>query len=456
MADMEKPKILVVEDDETIRTQMKWALVHDYDVYFATDAERAIELLGAESPPVVVLDLGLPPSPEDTSEGLRLLTEILKLDPTTKIIVVSGNPDRESSLRAVSMGAHDFFTKPIDIEELKAILKRAYYVHTLEEEYRELRKRVQESSFEEIIGTSPQMQEIYSTVSKVATTDVPVLITGESGTGKELVARAIHSSSLRASRPFVPINCGAIPENLMESELFGHEKGAFTGAHMQRKGRFELAAGGTLFLDEIGELPGHLQVKLLRFLQDHRVERVGGREAMEIDVRVIAATNRDIKKLAEEGSFREDLYYRIAVVNIDLPPLRERGEDILLLARSFLKRYAGKGGPRTFTDDAVEALTAYSWPGNVREIENRMRRAVTLADDGAITAEDLGLGQLGADALSLDIKKARERLDSRYISMAILKHNGNISKAAEELGLSRPTLHNLIKKYNIKTDKGAD
>ncbi|MFQ5465983.1 MAG: PEP-CTERM-box response regulator transcription factor [Thermodesulfobacteriota bacterium] len=453
---MDKPKILVVEDDESIRTQMKWALVHEYDVYFATDAERAIELLAAESPPLVVLDLGLPPSPEDTSEGLRLLTEVLKLDPTTKIIVVSGNPDRESSLRAVSMGAHDFFTKPIDIEELKAILKRAYYVHTLEEEYRELRKRVQEASFEEIIGTSPQMQEIYSTVAKVATTDVPVLITGESGTGKELVARAIHSSSLRAARPFVPINCGAIPENLMESELFGHEKGAFTGAHMQRKGRFELAAGGTLFLDEIGELPAQLQVKLLRFLQDHRVERVGGREAMEIDVRVIAATNRDIKKLAEEGSFREDLYYRIAVVNIDLPPLRERGEDILLLARSFLKKYAGRGGPRTFTDDAVEVLTAYSWPGNVREIENRMRRAVTLAEDGAITAEDLGLGQLGAEALSLDIKKARERLDSRYITMAVLKHNGNISKAAEELGLSRPTLHNLIRKYNIKTDKGAD
>jgi two-component system NtrC family response regulator len=450
---MGKPRLLVVDDDESIRTQMKWALVHDYEAFYAGAPERAIELFEKERPGLVTLDLGLPPHPEDTSEGLKLLSRILQIDPTTKVVVVTGNPERESSLSAISIGAYDFFTKPIDLDELKAILKRANYVNTLEAEYRSLVERVHTNSFEDIVGTSPGMQEIFTTISKVATTDVPVLITGESGTGKELVARAIHNKSLRAEKQFVPINCGAIPENLMESELFGHEKGAFTGAHVQRMGRIELAAGGSLFLDEIGELPLPLQVKMLRFLQDHKLERVGGREMREIDVRVIAATNRNLNDQISEGSFREDLFYRIAVVNIHLPPVRERGEDVLLLAKTFLENFSAQRG-RTFrlADNAVRAITSYEWPGNVREIENRLKRAVTLSDGPIITASDIGIDAEDGDEISFDLKKARERVDTQYINMALLKNHGNISKAADELGLSRPTLHSLIKKYGIQID----
>ncbi len=450
---MAKAKLLVIDDDESIRTQMKWALVHDYEPFFAGTPEAAREIFEKERPGLVTLDLGLPPHPEDTSEGLKLLSWILQQDPTTKVVVVTGNPDRESSLSAISIGAYDFFTKPIDLDELKSILKRANYVKNLEAEYHSLKERVSTNSFEDIVGTSPVMQEIFTTISKVATTDVPVLITGESGTGKELVARAIHNKSLRVDRQFVPINCGAIPENLMESELFGHEKGAFTGAHVQRMGKIEMAAGGTLFLDEIGELPLPLQVKMLRFLQDHKLERVGGREMREIDVRVIAATNRDLKSQTAEGDFREDLYYRIAVVNIHMPPLRDRGEDVLLLAHTFLQNYSTqKGRTIRLSDDAAAAISAYEWPGNVRELENRLKRAVTLADGPVVTASDIGITPGGDDGMSLDLKKARERVDMQYINMALLKNNGNISKAAEELGLSRPTLHSLIKKYGIQID----
>ena len=453
---MDKPKALVVDDDENILTQMKWALAQDYEVFLAMDAVSAMETIERERPPLVTLDLGLPPDAEGTTEGIRLLGRILNFESTTKVLVVTGSPDRSAALTAISQGAHDFFTKPIDIDELKAILKRAYYVHSLESEYKALQARLSEYATGEVIGSSRMMQDVLRTARKVATTDAAVLVTGESGSGKEVIAKVIHGQSMRKDKPFVPINCGAIPENLMESELFGHEKGAFTGAHAQRKGKIETAAGGTLFLDEIGELPLPLQVKLLRFLQDHTIERVGGRKPIEIDVRVIAATNRDLQQLVSEGRFREDLYYRLAVVTVELPPLRDRGEDVILLAKSFLSRFSrdgGVGSAKHFSREAIDALNAYKWPGNVRELENKIRRATALAGGSEITPEDLGLGGERHAEQTLDLKKAREDLDRKYISMAMLKHGGNISKAAEELGLSRPTLHGLLKKYNIVLDK---
>jgi len=451
---MPKPKILVIDDDEPIRTQMKWALIQDYDLFLAKDGSEALQLIKKEAPALVTLDLGLPPTPEDTVEGIRVLEQILEIEPSTKVIVVTGNPDKSAALKAISLGAHDFFTKPIDLSELKAILKRACYVHSLEKECQSLQKQVHQQ-FSDMIGSSGRMQEIFSTIKKVSTTDVPVLITGESGTGKELVARAIHSNSTRSTRPFIPINCGAIPENLLESELFGHEKGAFTGAHAQRKGKVELADQGTLFLDEIGEMPLQLQVKLLRFLQDYRIERVGGREELELDVRVIAATNKDLKKQIDEGRFREDLYYRLAVVTIEMPALRERSSDTLLLARFFLQKFSN-GASKKLSQKAIDAIGAYNWPGNVRELENRIRRAVTLAEDNTITPFDLGLGSEldraeGAPGapLGLNMKKAVEELEIKLINAAILKNDRNISKAAEDLGLSRPTLYSLLKKYGI-------
>ncbi len=449
---MTKPKLLIIDDDEPIRTQMKWALIKDYDVFLAMDGEKAMEAVRESHPALVTLDLGLPPHPEDTSEGLKLLGQILRSDPATKVIVVTGNPDKSAALNAISIGAHDFFTKPIDVDELKAILKRACYVHTLESEFRELQKQLTHKTFSDIIGSDDKMQAIFATVRKVATTEVPVLVTGESGTGKELIASAIHSNSLRNNNPFIPINCGAIPENLLESELFGHEKGAFTGAHIQRSGKIELANGGTLFLDEIGELPLQLQVKLLRFLQDFKIERVGGRETLDMDVRIIAATNKDLKKMIAEGRFREDLYYRLAVIELSLPPLRERGEDIVLLAKAFVQKFSLQGSkPKTFSEDAVNALYAYNWPGNVRELENKIRRAITLAEGPVITASDIGLEAPEAPADSLDLRLAREEVEKKIIKKAILKHNYNISKAADDLGLTRPTLHHLVKKYNITT-----
>ncbi len=451
---MNRPGLLVIEDDADIRTQMKWALVQDYDIYLANESAKALEILERVRPPLVTLDLSLPPHTDGPDVGLELLEKILRFDPTTKVIVITGNPDRNSALQAISLGAHDFFIKPIDIDELKAILKRAYYVNTLENEYRALQKELHRRAFGDIIGNCPKMQEVFETVRKVATTDVPVLITGESGTGKELIAKAIHGQSLRSEKPFIPINCGAIPETLMESELFGHERGAFTGAYTRRKGRIELASGGTLFLDEVGELPLSLQVKILRFLQDHRIERIGGRESLEIDVRVIAATNRDLKALIEEGKFREDLYYRLAVVTIELPPLRERGEDIELLARTALQKFGGANGPKHLSPGAIEALNSYHWPGNVRELENRLRRAIALAEGPTITSRDIGFGdEETARTQSLDLKRAREALDKRFINMAITKHRGNISKAARDLGISRPTLHYLLKKYNIPSGR---
>lgn len=447
---MGKPKILVIDDDESIRTQMKWGLVQEYDVYLAMDAPSTMEAVNTERPPLVTLDLGLPPDPGGTSEGLRLLGDILKFDRTAKVIVITGNAERNSALEAISRGAHDFLTKPVEIDELRSILKRACYVHTLEVEYHTLQRRLETGAFGEIIGSSPKMQEVFDSIRRVSTTDVPVLITGASGTGKELIARSIHDHSVRQNEPFVPINCGAIPENLMESELFGHEKGSFTGAHTQRLGRIEMAGGGTLFLDEIGELPLALQVKLLRFLQDHTIDRVGGRESIEIDVRVIAATNKDLKKLVKQGLFREDLYYRLAVVSIMVPPLKERDDDIIQISMAFLERYS-KNEPMSLAREAEKAIRTYKWPGNVRELENRIRRAVTFARGVIITPEDMGFEEADSEPTSLDLKEAKTAVELSLIEKAIAKHNGNLKRAAEDLGITRPTLYSMMKRLGITT-----
>ena len=389
--DSGKQKLLIVDDDEDLRTQMKWALAQDYEVLLAEDRQSAAAVMRKEKPAVVTLDLGLPPLPAGVEEGFAALDEILNEHGQTKVIIITGRGEKENALRAVEKGAYDFFYKPIQLDELKVVLRRAFHLSQLEREQRALQQRLSGDTFEGMLGTCGKMQEVFSVIRKVATTDAPVLIMGESGTGKELVARAMHRLSVRQANPFIVINCGAIPENLLESELFGHEKGAFTGAHIQRKGRFEMAEGGTLFLDEIGELPLTLQVKLLRFLQERVVERVGGREQIEVDTRVVAATNRDLKEAMKDGSFREDLYFRLGVILISLPPLREREGDVILLAKAFLERYADENRKKIkgFTDQAIDAIEQYAWPGNVRELENRIKRAVIMAEGTKITPVDL-------------------------------------------------------------------
>ncbi len=447
-----KHKLLVVEDDEAIRSQMKWALMNDYEVLLAEDRPNALELFRQEIPPVVTLDLGLPPHPSEAEEGFAALSEMLSHDGFAKVIVITGQGEKDNALKAVGEGAYDFFCKPIQIDELKVVLQRAFYVSQLERENRELQLRSNGEPFAAMLGTSPQMQEAFASIRKVAATDAPVLITGESGTGKELVAKATHKLSTRKTGPFVVINCSAIPETLLESELFGHEKGAFTGAHVQRKGRFEVARGGTLFLDEIGELSMPLQVKLLRFLQEQRIERVGGREEIFIDVRVMAATNRDLKDAMKEGRFREDLYYRLGVVTIALPPLREREGDILLLAASLLHRYLAENKKKIsgFTTQAVRALETHHWPGNVRELENRIKRAVIMAEGSKITPQDLELSFQYTKLEGRGLREARQGLEKDIILRALSKNKGNVTKTAEELGVSRPTLYELMEKLGVK------
>ena len=450
----EKRKLLIVEDDENLRTQMKWALAEDYEVFLAEDRKRALDIIMKELPAVVTLDLGLPPSPAGVEEGFLALGDILAGDSSIKVIVITGRGEKEYALKAVGQGAYDFFCKPVQIDELKIVLNRAFHISRLEKDYRQLQERMEGQAFEEMLGTSPKMQRVFVAIRKVATTEASVLITGESGTGKELVARAIHRKSSRKDEPFVVINCGAIPENLLESELFGHEKGSFTGAHIQRKGRIEAAKGGTLFLDEIGELSLHLQVKLLRFLQEQRIERVGGREEIIVDARVLAATNQDLKRGIDEGRFREDLYYRIGVVAIDLPPLREREGDILLLANAFLEKYAAESRKKItgFAPQALRTLEMHGWPGNVRELENRIRRSVIMAEGTKITRADLELSSYATYG-GKGLKEARDGLEKELIKRAIMKNKGNLTRAAEELKVSRPTLYEMMEKLGIEKDK---
>jgi two-component system, NtrC family, response regulator len=446
-----KPTLLIVEDDEDIRTQMKWALTSDYEVVMAEDQAGAIAAFTAKRPAVSLLDLGLPPRPNDPDEGLKTLSSLLMADPLAKVIIVSGQGDKQNALRAVGAGAYDFLCKPVDMDELKVVLQRSVYVAELEQEYRAMQQGLRVETFEQMLGASPQMEAVFGLVRKVAPTTAPVLILGESGSGKEMVAQALHRRSPQKSGPFAAINCSAIPETLLESELFGHEKGAFTGAHTQRKGLIESAAGGTLFLDEIGELPPAVQVKLLRFLQEKRFQRVGGRQEIHSDARVVAATNVNLKESVSNGEFREDLYFRLAVVVIKVPSLRERGDDINLIARDFLHRYGLEHGKRSlsFAPDALRALNLHSWPGNVRELQNRVQRAVIMAEGKRVTAADLELTD-ALDGLPLQtLKEARESAEREIVQDALRRNKWKITPAALELGISRPTLYELMEKLGI-------
>ena len=445
------PKLLIVDDDEEIRTQMRWALAADYEVLLAGDRATALDQFRSSHPLVVLLDLGLPPKPGAPDEGLAALSELLAIDSLAKIVIITGQGEKDVALRAVGAGAYDFLGKPVDTGELKLLLKRCFHLAQLEREYREMQRLVREETFEGMLGTSVRMEAVFDSIRKVATTDAPVLLLGASGTGKEMAALAIHRRSGRKDGPFAAINCSAIPETLLESELFGHEKGAFTGAHVQRKGRIENADGGTLFLDEIGEIPLPLQVKLLRFLQEQRIERVGGRQEIQVNTRIIAATNADLKKGLSDGTFREDLYYRLAVVQIVLPPLRDREDDISLLAQSFLQRSAAECGKTglAFGQEALQAIRLYSWPGNVRELQNRVRRAVIMSEGKRVTALDLELAPAVTTAKSTSLKDAREHLEREMVQQALKKHAGKITAAAADLGISRPTLYELMEKLNI-------
>ena len=450
-----RPKLLVVEDDPGLQTQLKWAY-EDYEVLVAGDHDSAIDLLRAEEPPVVTLDLGLPPDPDGTREGFRILQAILELKSDTKVIVVSGHGERASALSAIANGAWDFYQKPIDIDELGLIVRRAFHVRALEVE----NARLAEAGTGDnrvlggMITGAPEMQKVARTIERVANLDVSVMLLGASGTGKELLARGLHEASGRRDGAFVAINCAAIPENLLESELFGHEKGAFTGAVKTTEGKIELAHRGTLFLDEVGDIPLPLQVKLLRFLQERTIERIGGRKPIAVNTRIVCATHRDLDAMIAQGAFRDDLYYRLAEMVVKIPALAERPGDAVLLARHFLHKYAPEMNPavRGFAPDALQAIDAARWPGNVRELENRIKRAVIMADGKLVTKDDLDMAGRGDEPgeSHLNLRSAREAADRVAIRRAMTQSEGNISLASKLLGISRPTLYDLLKQYRIQ------
>ena len=450
--DAELPKILIVDDDVQIRKQIQWFLSDEFEVCSAGDRSEAIKVFEKEKPPIVLLDLGLPPHPRSATEGLMALDELLALDSLAKIIIVSGNSDRKNALAAVDKGAYDIFPKPVNLEELRVVLRRVYQRISLEKENIREHELPPDGSFGEIVGASPPMRAVFNTIRKVSTTDVPILITGESGTGKELIADSIHKSSKRKDGPFIAINCGAIPETLLESELFGHEKGAFTGATEQRRGRVEYASGGTLFLDEIGDMAHELQVKLLRFLQEKVIDRVGGRQPVSVDTRVIAATNRNLEEAVRSGSFREDLYFRLAVMIIHLPPLRERGDDVILLAEYMVSEFSKELNvpAKMFSKGAMDVIRKYSWPGNIREMQNTVKRALVLAVGRSIKAEDLELNvNKNPVYTTATLKDARGATEREILAGALRDSNGNISKAAKTLGISRPTFYDLMARHGL-------
>jgi two-component system NtrC family response regulator len=446
-------KLLVVEDDEGLQRQLRWSY-EDYEVLIAGDRDAALTLLRAETPAVVTLDLGLPPDPDGVSEGFATLKEILKVRPETKVIVASGHGARESARRAIALGAFDFYSKPVDIDELGMIVRRAFHVADLETENRRLAETVRAGSGDVLGGIvtgAPEMLKVARMIERVASAQVSVMLLGASGTGKELLARGVHRASLRAAKPFVAINCAAIPENLLESELFGYEKGAFTGAVKTQEGKIELAEGGTLFLDEVGDIPLPLQVKLLRFLQERVIERIGGRKAIPVDVRIVCATHQDLDGMIASGRFREDLFYRLAEIVVRIPTLAERHGDASLLAHHFLAKFAAdnKRSFKGFTPDAVAAISDWHWPGNVRELENRMKRAVIMAEGSRLTAADLDLGE-NNDEAALTLKTARETADRVAIRKVLARTQNNMSSAAKILGVSRPTLYDLMRSYGIE------
>jgi two-component system NtrC family response regulator len=454
MTDTSQAKVLlVVEDDEGLQRQLKWAY-EGYEVVCAGDRASAIEALRAYEPAVVTLDLGLPPDPDGTDEGFATLVEILRLKPDTKVIVATGHGARESATKAVGMGAYDFYKKPVDIDELGFIVARAFHLHEIEDENRRLESGAGAAVLGSIITAAPEMQKVAKTIERVASADVSVMLLGASGTGKELLARAVHEKSGRKGQ-FIAINCAAIPENLLEAELFGYERGAFTGAVKSNVGKIELAQGGTLFLDEVGDIPLPLQVKLLRFLQERVIERIGGRQPIAVDTRIVCATHQDLDAMTAHGSFREDLYYRLAEIVVKIPSLAERSGDAVLLARHFVNRFGRELNPgvQTLSADAIDAIDAYAWPGNVRELENRLKRAVIMADGKCVTAADLDLpanAKAEDDALPINLRFAREVADRKAIRQAMSRTDNNISGAAKLLGISRPTLYDLLKQYRLQ------
>lgn len=447
-----QPKtLLVVEDDEGLQRQLRWCF-SDYEVLIAGNRAEAIACIRRHEPYVVTLDLGLPPDPANVSEGFALLEEILSLTPNTKVIVITGNDERESAVRAIDAGAYDFYQKPIEPEILRIIVERAFHLSQLEQENRMFLAKQSISPFDELITASQNMLSVCQKIEKVASTNATTVLIGESGTGKEILANAIHNLSTRNGKQFVVINCAAIPETLLESELFGYEKGAFTGATKQTLGKIEIADNGTLFLDEIGDLPLTLQAKLLRFMQEHVIQRVGGYKEISVNVRVVCATHDDIKDLVQQGSFREDLYYRISEVTIKLPPLRERESDAVLLAKYFLKRYAQETGNkvRGFSKNALSAIESYTWPGNVRELKNKVKRAVIMAESSIITPEELDFDMTQSEKIQLNLREIRDCAEREALTRALSYTNGNIKKTAELLGVSRPTLYTLLDKYDLK------
>ena len=455
MTEAPKPKLLIIEDDEGLQRQLRWAY-DDYEVVVAGDRTSAIDALRAEAPAVVTLDLGLPPDPDGVNEGFATLAEILALKPDTKVIIASGHGARESAMRAIASGAYDFYQKPVDIDELGMIVARAFHLHAIEAD--NMRLAAQPTPDSTVLGgmvtAAPEMLKVARTIERVAAADVSVMLLGASGTGKELLARGVHDASRRKNGAFVAINCAAIPENLLESELFGHEKGAFTGAVKTTEGKIELAAGGTLFLDEVGDIPLPLQVKLLRFLQERVIERIGGRKPIAVDTRIVCATHQNLEEMISKGRFREDLYYRLAEIVVRIPTLAERPGDAGLLARHFLMKFAPTMNPavKGLAPDALAAIDQWNWPGNVRELENRIKRAVIMADGKLVSAADLDLGKPADNDDEIDminLKAVRDVADSRAIRRAIARTEGNISNAAKLLGISRPTLYDLIKQHGL-------
>ncbi|HEX8257395.1 MAG TPA: PEP-CTERM-box response regulator transcription factor [Allosphingosinicella sp.] len=448
-----KAKLLIVEDDEGLQRQLRWAY-DDYEVLVASDRNAAVDLLRSQEPAVVTLDLGLPPDPDGVSEGFATLEKILSLKPDTKVIVASGHGARESALRAISSGAYDFYQKPVDIDQLGLIVRRAFQLHGIENENRRLEEQIGEDRT--VLGTmitaAPEMLKVARTIERVAHAGVSVMLLGASGTGKELLAKGLHQSSGRRAGAFVAINCAAIPENLLEAELFGYEKGAFTGAIKTTEGKIELAHGGTLFLDEVGDIPLPLQVKLLRFLQERVIERIGGRKPIPVETRIVCATHQDLPEMIKAGSFREDLYYRLAEIVIRIPTLAERHGDATLLAKHFLNRFSQEMNPavKGFAPSALTAINGWPWPGNVRELENRMKRAVIMAEGKLITAEDLDLGEGEDQPLPVNLKAVREEADRKAIRQALARTESNITNTAKLLGISRPTLYDLLKQYGLQ------
>ncbi len=446
-----KRRLLVVEDDPGVQSQLRCCF-KDYDLLVARDRDQALGQLRRHEPPVVTLDLGLPPDPAHASEGLRVMEDILKLAPDTKVIVVTGNDDHDNAVKAVGMGAYDFYQKPIDADILALIVDRAHRLYELEQENRRHLDQRRLGALQGVVYASPEMGTVCRMIEKVAPTDASVLVLGESGTGKELLTRALHQLSPRASQPFVVIDCASIPDTLLESELFGYEKGAFTGAYKQTVGKIEYANGGTLFLDEIGDLPQCLQSKLLRFLQERTIERLGGRRLIPVEARVVCATHRNLCEMIKAGEFREDLYYRVSEVAISIPPLRERQGDAVVLAHAFLERFTeGKSKrPKGFSESALRAIESYEWPGNARELENRVKRAAIMAEGHRIRVEDLDLPLRDSAPEPLNLRQVREEAESRAVRRALTLNRGRVAQAAAMLGVSRPTLYDLMDKFGLK------